>query len=80
MTDGVWHLELGALWKRVTEHDFPPDQPLNFIRRLTRDRGWELNFARGAVGSARARHQSVGVSGASGRPATSQASRPGRYQ
>jgi hypothetical protein len=49
MTDGVWRPDLTALWERITQHDFEPDVALNFTRRLARDKGWELNFARGAV-------------------------------
>lgn len=38
------------LWDRVAGHPFErADQELDFTRRLARDRGWSLAFARGAV-------------------------------
>jgi hypothetical protein len=46
---GVWTPEREVLWRRIAQHDFEPDHPLNFTRRLARDKGWTLDFARGAV-------------------------------
>jgi hypothetical protein len=37
------------LWARIERHDFEPGLPLDFTRRLARDRGWSLGFARGAI-------------------------------
>ena len=38
-----------ALWLRIAAHDFEPDTPLNFTRRLARDRSWSLPEARAAI-------------------------------
>jgi len=45
----AWRPELRLLWDRIALHDFEPDQELNFIGRLARDKSWSLEFARGAV-------------------------------
>jgi hypothetical protein len=45
----AWGPELRSLWNRIENHEFEPDQPLNFTRRLARDKAWSLPFARGAV-------------------------------
>jgi hypothetical protein len=45
----VWTDPLRALWARIAAHDLEPPHPLNFTRRLARDRNWTLAFARGAV-------------------------------
>lgn len=44
-----WRPELVLLWQRIAQHDFEPDQALNFTRRLSRDKSWTIMFARGAV-------------------------------
>ena len=44
-----WTPERTALWDRIARHDFEPEHPLNFTRRLARDKDWTLNFARGAI-------------------------------
>ena len=45
----VWMPVRQELWRRLEQHDFEPDTPLNFTRRLARDHGWSLEEARGAV-------------------------------
>jgi hypothetical protein len=45
----VWTPAREALWHRIAQHDFEPDTPLNFTRRLARDHGWSLEEARAAV-------------------------------
>jgi hypothetical protein len=50
---GVWTEAREALWKRIEAHDFEPDTPLNFTKRLARDRGWSLEAARFAIGGYR---------------------------
>jgi hypothetical protein len=45
----VWTPARQELWRRVEQHDFEPDTPLNFTRRLARDHGWSLEEARAAV-------------------------------
>ena len=45
----VWTPARQELWRRVEQHDFEPDTPLNFTRRLARDHGWSLEDARAAV-------------------------------
>jgi hypothetical protein len=45
----VWTPPRQALWRRIEQHDFEPDTPLNFTRRLARDHGWRLDEARAAV-------------------------------
>ena len=45
----AWPLALVSLWERISQYDFEPDQPLNFTRRLARDKAWTIEFARGAV-------------------------------
>jgi hypothetical protein len=45
----VWTPAREALWQRIAQHDFEPDTPLNFTRRLARDHGWSLAEARAAV-------------------------------
>lgn len=37
------------LWQRIAAHDFEPDTPLNFTRRLARDKGWTLDGTRRAI-------------------------------
>ena len=44
-----WRPELRALWCRIAQHNFEPDQALNFTTRLARDKGWQLAFAREAI-------------------------------
>jgi hypothetical protein len=41
------------LWERIERHDFEPDHPLNFTKRLARDRDWTLQEARAAIGGYR---------------------------
>lgn len=48
-----WRPDLVSLWQRIEQHDFEPDQALNFTRRLARDKSWTMAFARGAVGEYR---------------------------
>lgn len=45
----VWTPPRQALWQRIAQHDFEPDTPLNFTRRLARDHGWRLDEARAAI-------------------------------
>jgi hypothetical protein len=45
--------EQRELWRRIEAHDFEPDTPLNFTRRLARDRDWTLAEGRAAVGAYR---------------------------
>ena len=45
----LWTPAREDLWRRIALHDFEPDTPLNFARRLARDHGWSLAFARAAV-------------------------------
>ena len=45
----VWTAARAALWRRIEQHDFESDTPLNFTRRLARDHGWSLAEARAAV-------------------------------
>jgi hypothetical protein len=45
----VWTQARQALWQRIAQHDFEPDTPLNFTRRLARDHAWSLEEARAAV-------------------------------
>ena len=42
----VWTSARQDLWRRIEQHDFEPDTPLNFTRRLARDHGWSLEHAR----------------------------------
>jgi hypothetical protein len=49
----VWTPAREALWRRIELHDFEPDTPLNFTRRLARDHGWSLDEARAAVAAYR---------------------------
>lgn len=45
-----WTAARRALWARIEAHDFePPQQPFTFTRRLAREQGWSLPFARGAI-------------------------------
>jgi hypothetical protein len=45
----VWSDARQDLWRRIEQHDFEPDTPLNFTQRLARDHGWSLTEARAAV-------------------------------
>src|ERR1700759_321532 len=45
----AWTEVQQELWRRIEAHDFEPDTPLNFTRRLARDHGWSLDEARAAV-------------------------------
>lgn len=45
----VWTPSRKELWQRVEAHDFEPDTPLSFTKRLARDRGWSLDEARAAI-------------------------------
>jgi hypothetical protein len=45
----VWTPARQELWRRIEQHDFEPDTPLSFTRRLARDHGWSLDEARAAV-------------------------------
>lgn len=45
----VWTPARQELWRRIEQHDFEPDTPLNFTRRLARDHGWSIDEARAAV-------------------------------
>lgn len=44
-----WTQVLRDLSARIAAHSFDSDDPLSFTRRLARDHGWTLPFARGAV-------------------------------
>ena len=44
-----WTPARHELWRRIGEHDFEPDTPLNFTDRLARDHGWSLRQARAAI-------------------------------
>lgn len=44
-----WIPSLAALHERIEAHPFDPGTPLGFTRRLARDHGWPLTFARDAV-------------------------------
>lgn len=37
------------IWRRIELHDFEPDTPFNFTKRLARDKGWTLDEARKAI-------------------------------
>ena len=41
----TWTPTRQDLWRRIEQHDFEPDTPLNFTRRLARDHGWSLEVA-----------------------------------
>jgi hypothetical protein len=45
----AWTPGRKELWQRIEAHNFEPDTPLNFTRRLARDRGWNLTEARSAI-------------------------------
>jgi hypothetical protein len=45
----IWTGVRQDLWRRIEQHDFEPDTPLNFTDRLARDHGWSLEHARAAV-------------------------------
>ena len=45
----VWTSAREDLWRRIERHEFEPDTPLSFTRRLARDHGWSLADARAAV-------------------------------
>jgi hypothetical protein len=45
----IWTPARKTLWRRIEQHDFEPDAPLNFTRRLARDHAWRLKDARAAV-------------------------------
>src|SRR5689334_10928095 len=45
----LWTPARQDLWQRIARHDFEPDTPLNFTRRLARDHGWSREQARAAV-------------------------------
>ena len=45
----VWTPARQDLWRRIEQHDFEPETPLNFTRRLARDHGWSVENARAAV-------------------------------
>ncbi len=45
----LWTEERAELWVRIEAHDFEPPHPLNFTKRLARERGWSLAFTRGAI-------------------------------
>ncbi|MGF3026614.1 TIGR04222 domain-containing membrane protein [Methylobacterium aquaticum] len=50
----TWSADEAALWARIRAHPFEtPGQALDFTRRLARDRGWSLAFARAAVAAYR---------------------------
>ncbi|WP_018261739.1 TIGR04222 domain-containing membrane protein [Methylobacterium sp. WSM2598] len=50
VTPAIWSPAEAALWDRIAAHPFEvPGRDLDFTRRLARDRGWSLAFARGAV-------------------------------
>lgn len=48
-----WVEDLFELWRRIERHDFEPDQPLNFTRRLVNHTGWTLDTARAVIGEYR---------------------------
>ena len=45
----AWTPSLRDLWHRIESHDLEPDSPLNFTRRLARDKKWRLDFTRSAI-------------------------------
>jgi hypothetical protein len=45
----VWTPARRELWRRIEQHDFESDTPLNFTGRLARDHGWSFEDARAAV-------------------------------
>jgi|CXWL01.1.fsa_nt_gi uncharacterized protein (TIGR04222 family) len=46
----VWDAASRELWQRIAAHRFEaPDQGIDFTRRLAREQGWTLEFARRAV-------------------------------
>lgn len=46
----TWSPAQRALWDRIAGHPFErPELALDFTRRLARERGWSLDYARGAV-------------------------------
>jgi hypothetical protein len=47
----VWTPGRQELCRRAEQHDFEPETPLNFTRRLARDHGWSLEEACAAVGA-----------------------------
>ena len=49
LDETVWTPARQELWRRIELHDFEPDTALNFTRRLARDHGWSLGYARAAV-------------------------------
>jgi hypothetical protein len=53
MKAALWMQAQTSLWQRIERHDFEPDTPLNFTRRLARDRSWSLEEARAAIGGYR---------------------------
>lgn len=44
-----WTDAARALWERIARHRFETGVAFDFTRRLARDKGWSLAFARGAV-------------------------------
>ena len=45
----VWTPARHELWRAIAAHEFEPDTPLNFTRRLARDHGWRVETARAAI-------------------------------
>jgi len=45
----VWTPAREDLWRRIAQHDFEPETPLNFTRRLARDHRWSLAHTRAAI-------------------------------
>lgn len=46
----VWSADASALWERLAAHAFEqPAMPLDFCRRLAREQGWTLAYARRAI-------------------------------
>jgi hypothetical protein len=45
----IWTSNLRELWDRIERHNFEPDQPFNFTKRLSLLTGWSIDFTRSAV-------------------------------
>jgi hypothetical protein len=45
----AWNDTLRDLWLRISQYDLEGGQPLDFPRKLARDKGWPADFARAAI-------------------------------
>ncbi len=45
----IWTNDLRDLWARIERHDFEPDYPVNFTRRLSTLTNWSPDFTRSAI-------------------------------